>query len=69
MIFREILGLAAMLAGLVAMIAGLIMSGGIAFLILGGMVVGTAGTVLVIHTTPADEADQDSFDEGVDAPS
>lgn len=69
MILREILGLAGMLAGAVAMVVGLIMAGGIAFLILGGMVVGTAGTMLVIYVAPADEADEDLFDEGVDEPS
>ena len=62
MIIREILGLLAALAGLVAMIAGLVMAGEAAWLIIGGMVVGTVGMGFATHG-PADD-DEDLSKEG-----
>jgi hypothetical protein len=65
---REIAGIVGMLAGLVLMVVGLAEAGAAALVILGGMAVGTVGTLMVIHAAQPEEPDQDSFDEGVDAP-
>lgn len=68
MILREILGVIGMVAGLIAMIIGLFLAGEAAIWIIGGMVFGTASTLLVIHAGPLDEPDQDPFNERVNEP-